>query len=120
MAKDQDPVRQRVEHLHNRAQAQRLNGGNVSERNLALEIVIAKHCRQCRESVRVADALKLEFPALDVQVIDLDAPDSVKPDVVFAVPSFLLNGRVVSLGNPDVAELSGTIRTMLLARGTQS
>lgn len=88
----------------------------MNHQALALEIVIANHCRQCRESVRVGDALQREFPSLDVRVIDLDAPEAIKPEVVFAVPSFLLNGRVVSLGNPEVAELSGTIRALLQER----
>ena len=106
----------RMEHIHGHTQFLPLNGSSMNDQALALEIVIAKHCQQCRESVRVADALQRAFPKLDVRVIDLDAPDALKPDVVFAVPSFLLNGRVVSLGNPEVEELSGMIRALLQAR----
>lgn len=107
-----------IDHIHGRAILPSLNGSIMKHQPLALEIVIANHCQQCRESVRVADALKHEFPALDVRVIDLDAPDAVKPEVVFAVPSYLLNGKIVSLGNPEVQEISGTIRALLQARKT--
>ena len=83
---------------------------------LALEIVIANHCQQCRESVHAAEMLQNEFPALEVRVIDLDTPNVVKPEAVFAVPSYLLNGRVVSLGNPELQDLRETIRELFKAR----
>lgn len=88
----------------------------MNQEPLALEVVIAKHCQQCRQSLSVADALQNEFPALTVRVVDLDAPDAVKPNAVFAIPSYVLNGRVVSLGNPGIEEISGTIRALLQAR----
>jgi|GEM_PF-4658827 predicted thioredoxin/glutaredoxin len=105
-----------IEHIHGRSILQGLSGNKMNQEPLALEVVVAKHCQQCRQSLQVADALQKEFPALKVRVVDLDAPDAVKPDAVFAVPSYLLNGRVVSLGNPEVEEISGTIRALLQAR----
>ncbi|MBI4673326.1 MAG: thioredoxin family protein [Chloroflexi bacterium] len=88
----------------------------MNHQPLVLEVVIAKHCQQCGAAVRVAETLQDKFPALDVHVVDLDGPEAVKPDAVFAVPAYLLNGRVVSLGNPEVKEISETIRALLQAR----
>jgi hypothetical protein len=39
------------------------------------------------------------------RVIDLDLYGSPPPDPVVAVPTYVLNGRVVSLGNPYPEEL---------------
>ena len=38
---------------------------------------------------------------VQVQLIDLSQPGVIKPESVFAVPTYLLNGDVVSLGNPE-------------------
>jgi predicted thioredoxin/glutaredoxin len=103
----------KIEHIHGRSVLQPLGGRKMNREPLVLEVVIAKHCQQCRESLRVVEALEKEFPTLDVRVVDLDTPDAVKPDAVFAVPSFVLNGRVVSLGNPKAQEISEMIRDIL-------
>jgi hypothetical protein len=46
-----------------------------------------------------------EFPSLHVEVIDIDRAEAEKPEQVFAVPTFLLASRIISLGNPSLAEL---------------
>lgn len=76
-----------------------------------LQIVVANHCAQCRDAIQLAKQLRQEFLRLDVRVLDLDVPGTIKPDAVFAVPSYLLNGRIVWLGNPEPAELYAMLQT---------
>ena len=49
----------------------------------------------------VTAAVRQELPFVIVEIMDVDAPLGSLPDVVFSVPTYTLNGRVVSLGNPD-------------------
>jgi hypothetical protein len=42
----------------------------------------------------------MNVPGLAVQVIDLADPSATRPSSVFAVPTYVLDGRIVSLGNP--------------------
>ncbi|HJM88761.1 MAG TPA: hypothetical protein QF624_03925 [Dehalococcoidia bacterium] len=42
-----------------------------------------------------------EFPQINVDVVDLGLTSKQQPDEVFAVPTFLLDGEVVSLGTPS-------------------
>jgi hypothetical protein len=65
-----------------------------------LRIYVGKHCWSCKETVRLAEEAKARFADLNVELIDLDAEGSVNVDNVFSVPTFVLNGRTLSLGNP--------------------
>ncbi|MCA1605818.1 MAG: thioredoxin family protein [Acidobacteria bacterium] len=65
-----------------------------------LRIYVGKHCWSCDETLRLAEEAKARFANLNVELIDLDAEDSVNLDNVFSVPTYVLNGRTVSLGNP--------------------
>jgi hypothetical protein len=70
----------------------------------SLEIFVMPHCPGCETARRLAERVRA-FPHVDVRLIDLSAPDTVRPRAVFAVPTYLLNGRVLSLGNPEEAWL---------------
>ncbi len=64
-----------------------------------------------------AHAIAREMRALDLQnvlirVIDLSDPVNVQPASVFAIPTYLLNGEVLSLGNPEVAWLRDRLANM--------
>ena len=48
-------------------------------------------------------------------LVDLDSPESKAPPEVFATPTYVLDGKVVSLGNPTLEDL-----TRLLARYLES
>jgi thiol-disulfide isomerase/thioredoxin len=78
-----------------------------------LVVVVGGRCPPCREAADIAHQAAIEFPALAVEIINLDEGDAVKPEVVFAVPTFLLNGRIVSLGNPSIDDLRRRIGTIL-------
>ena len=40
------------------------------------------------------------FPQLVAEIINLDEPEAQPPDNVFAVPTYVLDGKVIFLGNP--------------------
>lgn len=70
-----------------------------------LRIYIGQHCWSCEEAVRLAEEVKRKFGAVHVDVIDLDAEGSVNHDDVFSTPTYVFNGRTISLGNPSPEEL---------------
>ncbi len=78
-----------------------------------LEVFVGEHCWQCPEARALAHEFQKEFAALKVRVIDLDQPGVKKPANVFAVPTFLLNGKLISLGTPYRDELRDEIRAAL-------
>src|SRR6266851_2523662 len=72
-----------------------------------LEVYVSSQCLNCDEAVRLAEDAAALFPTVVVRVIDLDleVDKGPPPDPVVAVPTYVLNGRVVSLGNPYPEEL---------------
>ena len=71
----------------------------------SLEVYVSRECLNCGEAMRLASEAAERFPGVVVRVIDLDLDGSPPPDPVVAVPTYVLNGRVVSLGNPYPEEL---------------
>ena len=82
---------------------------------------VAAHCFSCAEARRLAAAAARRFRGLDVRTIDIEAPRAgappVLPDGVVAVPTFLLGGAVVALGNPEPEQLFARIAAAPAARG---
>jgi alkyl hydroperoxide reductase subunit AhpF len=70
-----------------------------------LEVYVSSHCLNCDEALRLAEEAAARYPHVVVRVVDLDLCGSSPPDPVVAVPTYVLNGRVVSLGNPYAEEL---------------
>jgi glutaredoxin len=77
---------------------------------ITLDVYVSAHCWQCPEAQRLAREAQNEFAVLDVCVIDLDEPGAMKPGFVFAVPTLVLNGQVISLGTPTRETLYRKIR----------
>jgi predicted thioredoxin/glutaredoxin len=74
----------------------------VKSREKILQIFVLPFCFGCETAMTMADRLREhQLAGVTVQVIDLSEPGAVRPDSVFAVPTYLLDGRVVSLGNPE-------------------
>ncbi|MCA1600791.1 MAG: hypothetical protein LC776_03780 [Acidobacteria bacterium] len=76
-----------------------------SRKRLTLRIYVAQHCPSCDEANRLADEVRKRFARVNLEVIDLSAEGSRNLDDVFSVPTFVLDGRTFSLGNPAPAEL---------------
>ena len=67
-----------------------------------LQIFVLPFCSGCEVAIDMADRVRARhISGVQVQLIDLGQPGSIRPDSVFAVPTYLLNGKVVSLGNPE-------------------
>ncbi len=71
-----------------------------------LQVYVAPGCAGCRIALEVVEALRHARPDQRVDVIDIsDDPGLPLPDGVVGTPTYLLNGRVISLGNPELSEL---------------
>ena len=71
-----------------------------------LDIYIAAGCCACADALALAAVVaNWKIWNLDIHVVDLDEPGTIRPQSVFAVPTYLLDGKVISLGNPDVEEI---------------
>lgn len=53
----------------------------------------------------MAEAVRQKYAAITVEIIDLGDAASRNWDDVFSVPTYVLDGKVISLGNPSLAEL---------------
>ncbi|GJM43066.1 MAG: hypothetical protein DHS20C20_33480 [Ardenticatenaceae bacterium] len=63
-----------------------------------LTVYIADDCWSCVETQRILDDVASLFPDLALNVVNTQ--QEPLPDGVFAVPTYLLNNKVISLGNP--------------------
>jgi len=75
---------------------------------ITLSIYVLPQCRGCARARRVAEEIRDRVPSVQVDVVDLSTGDE-PPAAVFSVPTYLLNGAVISLGNPRVNDLIHTI-----------
>lgn len=67
-----------------------------------LEIYVAPDCFGCETARMLAGTVRaLNRPDLEVRLLDLSDPDIIRPPAVFAVPTYVLDGKVISLGNPE-------------------
>lgn len=65
---------------------------------IKLQIFVTDDCWTCEESHQIAAETQARFQDVEVAVVDLDSEE--RPSSVFAAPTYLLNGRIISLGNP--------------------
>ena len=63
----------------------------------------------------MAQMISSVFPALHVQIIDVEEPGVQIPAAVFAIPTYLLNGKLLWLGNPHREEAIQHIHNLLEA-----
>lgn len=67
-----------------------------------LDIHVGSHCFGRDTAHAIAREMRtLGLPGVEIRVIDLSDPAAVRPTSVVAVPTYLFNGRVISLGNPE-------------------
>ena len=78
-----------------------------------LEVYVSGHCWGCPAARRLAGIVAERFDAVSVRVVDLDVEPDARPDRVIAVPAYVLNGTLVSFGNPRQADLLQQIERAL-------
>ena len=88
------------------ANKERPDTGHEAEQSQApqsvkVEIYVADHCAICDYTYEVATNIRRDFPDVELEIIDMAVPQRPIPEVVFATPTYLLNGQVWSLGNPS-------------------
>lgn len=69
-----------------------------------LDVYVLTGCANCSFARELANAVARAYPQVQVRVRDLTHTSDV-PDAVFAAPTYVLNDRVISLGNPDEVAL---------------
>ena len=78
-----------------------------------IEIYVAEHCMSCDYSYEVAAHIRRNFPQVDVRIIDIAGSAEDIPEAVFATPTYLLNGKLWSLGNPSPTQVVETLSGLL-------
>ncbi len=84
---------------------------------MRLEVFLAPHCITFDEALRLVERVRRDFPAVDMWVHDLEVDPAARRPEVFAVPTYLLDGRVLSVGNPDERTLVAALSAGARARG---
>lgn len=79
----------------------------------SLQVYVADWCPGCDEARALARIMSSIFPGLHVQVIDIAKPGAQLPKTVFAMPTYLLDGELLWLGNPRREEAIQHIHTLL-------
>ncbi|MEX2229978.1 MAG: thioredoxin family protein [Dehalococcoidia bacterium] len=82
-----------------------------------LRLYVQDGCPSCRAALEVFERIA-ERSDIDARVIDLGLSCDEKPDAVFAVPTFTLDGQVVSLGTPSWDEITSLLA--MPARGADA
>ena len=78
-----------------------------------LEVYVDRNCWGCIEARAIAQQVAQELPQVQVTVVDISETSGAYIHKVFAVPTFILNGQVVALGNPYRAEFRQRIEKLL-------
>lgn len=68
-----------------------------------LDVFVAADCAASAAARRIADDVARAAPGLAVRVVDIDAEPTAVPTSVVAVPTYVLDGRLIHLGNPSPA-----------------
>lgn len=79
-----------------------------------LKIFVAEDCPNCATAREIAEHIEQEYPNCRLEVIDIADKQAAVPDAVFATPTFMLNDRIVSLGNPALTEAMRWVEEAML------
>ncbi len=83
---------------------------------VTLQVYVKHGCEACDRARKIAQLVDAEFPKVSVEIVDMGTPEAQRDDV-FAVPTFVLEDHVLSLGNPQEGELREEIAELLRVRG---
>ncbi len=91
----------------------RMNG----ERTTVLQVFVEPTCETCQRAIQLAEGVNAAYPQLEVDIVDIRNSEGERDDV-FAVPTFVLDDRVLSLGNPQESILCREIEMLLGGAGS--
>ena len=74
-----------------------------------LKVFVLTGCRGCEQALALADWLRQQAPKMIVEVIDMAVEPDSNRGMVFAVPTYVYNGRQIFVGNPSKEELGAWI-----------
>lgn len=74
-------------------------------RSAGLEVLISADCAACAEALEVVAQLRISHPRVPVRLTDVDESGWRAPPGFVGTPMYLLDGRILSLGNPSPAQL---------------
>lgn len=73
-----------------------------------LRIYVSEHCWGCEEARKIAGEIRVEFPDVQVVLVERESAECW-PDEIIATPAFVLDGKLVSWGNPSRERLRGLL-----------
>jgi alkyl hydroperoxide reductase subunit AhpF len=79
----------------------------------SLAIYVSMHCPVCEYAFEVAAIIRHNFSKVQVCLIDIHGMQEIIPEAVFATPTYLLNGRLWSLGNPSLEKIYETFQNFV-------
>jgi len=83
-----------------------------------LQVYVSADCETCVRAREISEALFGAYPGISVEIVDVGRAEAGEvPDAVIAVPTYLLDGVVVSLGNPNLASLREKLAAVALGQG---
>ncbi len=83
-----------------------------------LQVYVSAECETCLRAREIGEALLGAYPGISVEVVDVGRVEAgAVPDAVIAVPTYLLDGVVVSLGNPNLASFREKLAAVALGQG---
>ena len=83
-----------------------------------LDIYVSQRCLSCGRARDIAASLDGLYPSVQVNVVETEAaPEGSLPDSVVAVPAYLLDGTLISLGNPNPATLREQLAALAPGEG---
>ena len=74
---------------------------------IKLDVYVAEECWACTESRRIIAEVAPKYPDAQIQLLDINDPH--RPDNVFATPTYVLDDRIIFMGNPTEAELQARL-----------
>ena len=77
---------------------------------VCLEIYITENCFGCKGALELAEELRNEFPSVVIELIELHKAGKRRRAEIFPTPTYVLDGKTVSLGNPDPRVIRDQLR----------
>ena len=82
-----------------------------------LVLYVEPGCAMCASALELFERARLEWSGLDADVVDVAQHPEDRPPEVFAVPTLILDGQVVSLGTPSWDDLAARLGSAFAKRG---